>query len=83
MATNDALGNPVVEGNWYGYSKESNGITRVIRARVKYLKNDKARLTDCREYLSLGITNSAEIVPTQVEDRTMTCHTLFPIPPQE
>lgn len=39
----DALGNEVIEGNWYGYSKQDSGITTVVFAKVKYIKDGKAR----------------------------------------
>jgi len=82
---NDALGNPVIEGAWYGYSKESNGVTTVVRAQVKYIKDGKARLTNCREYRSYGAerTDAAKIEPKLENDRTMTGRILFPIPAQE
>lgn len=78
----DALGNSIDETAWYGYSKESSGVVTVIRARVKYVKDDKLRLTDVREYRSYGNHGWNGIVPQPGNDRTVSARILFPIQPQ-
>lgn len=44
----DALGNDIVIGNLYGYSRNDGGFSHVTVGRAEYVKNGKVRLTDCR-----------------------------------
>ena len=76
----DALGNEVVAGNWYGYSKQDGGYAVVVLAKVKYIKDGKVRLANVIEKRSF-YREPFKVNPGK--DRTMTSNTLFPIPPQE
>jgi len=76
----DALGNEVIVGNWYGYSKQDSSLVTVVLAKVKYIKDGKARLTNVIEKRSIyGDPFKAK----EGRERTMTGNTLFPVPPQE
>jgi len=76
----DALGNEVVVGNWYGYSKQDSSLVTVVFAKVKYIKDGKARLTEVIEKRSIY---GDQYESTPGKERTMTGTTLFPVPPQE
>lgn len=80
----DALGNEVIVGNWYGYSKQSSSIVTVVFAKVKYIKDGKARMTDVIENASCygSPTQNNWRESEKPADRTMTGTTLFPIPSQ-
>lgn len=78
----DALGRPIDAAGWYAYSKETSGVVTVLRARVKYIKDGKLRLTDCREYRAYKNLGWYEAVPQPCNDRTVSARILFPIPAQ-
>ena len=51
----DALGNPVIVGNWYGYSRNDGGHSHTTMGKVSYVTESdgqyrppKVRLIECR-----------------------------------
>lgn len=77
-APTDALGNPVVIGQKYGYSQQSNGSVMVVTGIVEKFNDLKATLKDVEERKGMwgSITN-----PFTFEKRKRAvnaCH-LFPI----
>lgn len=40
----DALGNEVIVGKWYGYSRNGDGITKIVVGKIKSFKPDAKRV---------------------------------------
>lgn len=40
----DALGNDLVINNWYGYSRNGNGITKIVVGKIKSIKPDAKKV---------------------------------------
>ena len=49
MQTNDALGNPIVIGQKYGYSQQSSGSVTVVVGTVEKINELKVTLCDIQE----------------------------------
>jgi hypothetical protein len=83
----DALGNPVIVGNWYGYSRNDGGHSHTTIGRVsKVTEGDgrytppKARLVDCvvKRYLYGHPTDFRK--DEKPADVTMAAAMIFPVP---
>jgi|Laugrespbdmm15dd_1035085.scaffolds.fasta_scaffold03966_4 hypothetical protein len=49
MSTTDALGNPIIIGQQYGYSQQSNGHVTIIVGIVEKINELKVTLTNVQE----------------------------------
>ena len=86
----DALGNPVIVGNWYGYSRSDGGHSHSILGRVKKVTPGdgqytpaKVRLVDCvaKRYLYGNPTDFRK--DEKPADVSMAAAMVFPVPPQD
>lgn len=86
----DALGNPIIVGNWYGYSRSDGGHSHTILGKVKkatlgdgqYIPA-KVRLVDCRakRYLYGNPTDYRK--DEKPADVSMMAAMVFPVPSQD
>lgn len=81
----DALGNEIVLGNWYGYSRNDGGWSHVNLGRVKTINEDtgNVRLTDCRVTRWLYGEPSDFNADKKPSDVSIRGTMIFPVPLQE
>ena len=82
---NDALGNEIIVGGWYGYSTSSSGWSHTTIGKVAYTKADKARLVDCRvNYYLYGkpIEKPGWAADKPAAAVSIRSTMIFPVPPQ-
>lgn len=81
----DALGNEIIIGNWYGYSRNDGGFSHVNLGRVKAV-NDKTgnvRLVDCKVTRWLYGDPSDFRADKKPADVSIRSSMIFPVPPQD
>ena len=76
--TNDALGNPIVIGQKYGYSQQSSGSVMVVTGFVEKIKDLKVTLTEVEERRGLWGEIKNPFTFEKRKRSVNACH-LFPI----
>lgn len=82
----DALGNRIVLGARYGYSRNSNGFTTVTLGTAKFVRVGEVRLIDCHVTTYLygkPLEPRAGDPPTRPADVSILSNSIFPIPAKE
>ncbi len=86
----DALGNEIIVGNWYGYSRSDGGHSHTILGKVsKVTEGDgqytpgKARLVDCRAKRYLYGQPTDYRKDEKPADVSMAGAMIFPVPKQD
>ena len=72
----DALGNKIEIGNWYGYSRVSNGITNIVIGKAEKCTNKKIKLVETIK--QWGVTYNLDSVGTGYPVHVYS-KTVFPI----
>lgn len=81
---NDALGNEIIVGGWYGYSALGGGFSHTTTGKVSYTKGDKVRLVECQvKYYLYGQPHQPSWKTDKPEsDVSIRSTMIFPVPPQ-
>lgn len=74
----DALGNPIVIGNTYGYSQQSSGSVAIVKGTVEKVKDLKVTLGNVYERSGLWGKVKNEFSQEDRRRSVNACH-LFPI----
>ncbi len=85
----DALGNEIIAGNWYGYSRNDGGhshttigVATTISPPARY-KPAKVRLVDCKVRRFLYGEPTDYRKDEKANDISIACYMVFPVPSQE
>lgn len=80
----DALGDPIVIGARYGYSRNSNGFTHVTLGTAKSVSDSgKARLVDCEVKNFVYGKPCARFTDAPPADVSVLSTSIFPVPAKE
>jgi hypothetical protein len=74
----DALGKPIVIGNTYGYSQQSNGSVTIVIGEVKKVKDLKVTLENVAERRGFWGSITSDFIQEDRNRSVNACH-LFPI----